>query len=190
MSNVGAAERAEQREVPAAVDPFTRLFHAEFAYVHASLRRLGVNDRDVEDVAHDVFLQIHGKLATYDAARPLRPWLFGFCFRAASDYRRLARHRRELLSEAHEPSDPRPLADERVERREEAMLVADALDGIDLGRRAVLIAYELDECPMKEIAESLEIPLQTAYSRLRVARQEFASAVRRLRMLREAHAKR
>lgn len=188
ISSVGAAQRVDRTdEASGAIDSFTRLFHAEFAYVHASLRRLGVTDRDVEDVTHEVFLQIHAKLATYDTTRPLRPWLFGFCFRAASDYRRLARHRRELFADAHEPTDPEPLADESVARRQEAALVAAALNEIDLERRAVLVAYELDECPMKEIAATLSIPLATAYSRLRVAREEFASAVRRLRLLREAH---
>ena len=66
---------------------FTGLFAAEFDYVWASLRRLGVNERDVEDIAHDVFLHVYRKLGSYDPKRPVRPWLFGFAYRAASDYR-------------------------------------------------------------------------------------------------------
>jgi RNA polymerase sigma-70 factor (ECF subfamily) len=149
-----------------------------------------VNVRDVEDIAHEVFLRVHEKFATFAGARPIRPWLFGFCFRAASDYRRLARHRREWIGDAGEPPDSRPLADEAVARKQEATLVARALDSIDLDRRAVLVAFELDEIPMKEIAENLGVPLQTAYSRLRVAREEFASAVRRLRLIEGSHAQR
>jgi RNA polymerase sigma-70 factor (ECF subfamily) len=37
---------------------------------------------------------------------------------------------------------------------------------------------------MKEIAEALGIPLHTAYSRLRVAREELAAAIRRDRLKR------
>jgi RNA polymerase sigma-70 factor (ECF subfamily) len=77
-----------------------------------------------------------------------------------------------------------PLAEDALVRLEESRLVAEALATIELERRAVLIAYELDECPMKEVAEALQIPLHTAYSRLRVAREEFGAAVRRLRLRR------
>jgi DNA-directed RNA polymerase specialized sigma24 family protein len=38
----------------------------------------------------------------------------------------------------------------------------------------------VDEMPMREIAEQLELPLFTAYSRLRKARKELDSALARL----------
>jgi RNA polymerase sigma-70 factor (ECF subfamily) len=163
---------------------FSRLFAAEYPYVWASLRRLGVSVRDAEDVAHDVMVKVYQKLDAYDSARPLRPWLFGFAFRAASDYRRLARHRIEIMGRDDEPEVSAPLADEALSRRQDAELVAEALDTIPLERRAVLVAFELEQLPMKDIAEALGVPLHTAYSRLRVAREEFGSAVRRLRLRR------
>ena len=165
-------------------EAFSRLFAAEFGYVFASLRRLGVGTRDLEDVAHEVFLQLYAKFDRLDPSRPVRPWLFGFAFRAASDYRRLARHRVEVLGRDVDAPALAPLAEDRVSRREDAELVEEALEAIDIDRRAVLIAYELDETPMKEIAEALDLPLNTAYSRLRVAREEFSEAVRRLRLRR------
>lgn len=173
-----------QRPAPDAV-AFQAVFRSELAYVWGTLRRLGVSARDAEDVAHEVFVQVYKKLADYDRARPLRPWLFGFAFRAASDYRRLARHRVEVLGgdeeAGGEPEAAGPHPEDALASREECALVFAALERVDLDRRAVLVAYELDECPMKEIAETLGIPLHTAYSRLRVAREEFAAAVERLR---------
>jgi RNA polymerase sigma-70 factor, ECF subfamily len=163
---------------------FQTLFRAELGYVWGSLRRLGVSARDAEDVAHDVFLRVYEKLDAYDPARPLRPWLFGFAYRAASDYRRLARHRVEVIGEDADAPTRGPLADDAIAHAEDVALVAEALDAIDLDRRAVLVAYELDECPMKEIAEAIGIPLHTAYSRLRVAREELAAAVRRAKLRR------
>ncbi len=159
---------------------FRHVFESEFAYVWGSLRRLGVDLRNVEDVTHDVFLQVFSKLGSYDRGRPIRPWLFGFAFRAASDYRRQARHRREVMGVDRETAHGAAAPEAALSQAEEGHLVLRALELIPIERRAVLIAYELDATPMKEIAESLEIPLHTAYSRLRVAREEFAAAVRRL----------
>jgi len=168
--------------VLAAVDPvftpldgagFQRLFRAEFRYVWTSLRRLGVPPRDIEDVAHEMFLEVHRQLVRYDPRRPARPWLFAFALRFAADYRKQARVRREGFGEAPEMLDPSPGADARV-----------ALEAVELERRAVFILFELDEVPMADIATSLGLPVNTAYSRLRLARDEFAAAARRIQLRR------
>jgi RNA polymerase sigma-70 factor (ECF subfamily) len=109
----------------------------------------------------------------------MRPWLFAFAFRFASDYRRLVRHRVEIFAEPVGTSAS-PAADDVVAARELRALIAKALDSIDLVRRGVFILHEIDARPMVEIAETLGIPLNTAYSRLRVAREEFTATFRLL----------
>jgi RNA polymerase sigma-70 factor (ECF subfamily) len=158
---------------------FRSIFDREFSYVWTSLRRLGVAPRDLEDVTHDVFVEVFRNLGRYDATRPLRPWLFAFAFRFASDYRRLARHRVEVYEEPAGASADPP-ADDVVAARELRAVIMKALDSIELVRRGVFILHELDARPMAEIAEALGIPLNTAYSRLRVARQEFTTTFRLL----------
>jgi RNA polymerase sigma-70 factor, ECF subfamily len=159
---------------------FQALFTAELAWMWTTLRRLGVRPADLEDVTHDVFLTVYRKLDVYDAERPLRPWLFAFAYRAASDYRRLARHREEPTEDIPEPEASFARGDEMLERKQESALVHAALAQIDLDRRAVLVAHEIDGTPMKDVAAALGIPLNTAYSRLRIAREELTAAVRRL----------
>ena len=53
---------------------FRALFDAEFSYVWTSLRRMGVPARDLEDLTHDVLLEVYKRLESYDPSRPLRPW--------------------------------------------------------------------------------------------------------------------
>jgi RNA polymerase sigma-70 factor, ECF subfamily len=162
------------------------IFDEHFDYVWATLRRLGVRDADREDLVHEVFLKVHSRLSDYDPTRPLRPWLFGFAYRVAIDHRRLARHRVEVLGE---PADARAAtldADERVAAIERRELLIKALDTLDLDHRAVLVMHDLDETPMPQIAEMLGIPLNTGYSRLRLARQHVAAAATRLDVARGA----
>jgi RNA polymerase sigma-70 factor (ECF subfamily) len=149
-------------------DEFRRLFDENYDYVWSSLRRLGVQLRDLEDLTHEVFIEVHAKLDRYDRCRPIRPWLFAFALRFASDYRKLARHTTELRDETEAPANV-PSAEELVATTESAVLLRAALDGLSLELRAVIVLYEIDETPMKEIAETLGIPLYTGYSRLRLA---------------------
>jgi RNA polymerase sigma-70 factor, ECF subfamily len=148
------------------------IYRSEISYVVHSLRRLGVQGAELEDVAHDVFVAVYRHLGERDTARPLRPWLFGFCFRIASDHRKLARHRHEAPALAHEPADPAPQPDALVadERLRHQLLAA--LDSMDFEKRSLVVMHDLEGIAVPEIAALLAVPVNTAYSRLRLARAE------------------
>jgi RNA polymerase sigma-70 factor, ECF subfamily len=161
----------------------TAVFQREFRYVWNSLRRMGVHERDLEDVAHEVFVRVHDQLALFDVTRPLKPWLFGIALGVATNYRRLARHRVDLMSDLPdfpEVTDPEDAAEDALLRRERAALVQGALQKVPLEQRAVLVLHELDGCAIPEVATTLSLSLNTAYSRLRLGREAFRTAFRRL----------
>jgi RNA polymerase sigma-70 factor (ECF subfamily) len=159
---------------------FRDLYRDHCGYVWNSLRRLGVREADIEDIAHEVFLSVYKRFADYDPARPIKPWLFGFAYRTASDYRARPQHRREVAEDAMDHVDEQPRADEQIEAVERRALVAQALARIELDRRAVFVMHEIDGVKIPEVADALSLPLNTAYSRLRLAREEFAEAVKRI----------
>jgi RNA polymerase sigma-70 factor (ECF subfamily) len=166
--------------MPAEGPDFAAIFRSEFSYVWNTLARLGIRAVDLEDASHELFCHVHRKLPTYDASRPLRPWLFGFAFRLAADYRRLSRHRLELTGLEVERADPAPSTIDQLISAEERALIETALTLVPLERRAVLILHEIDGTPVPVIAAALSLPLNTTYSRLRLARADLASAVKRL----------
>ena len=163
---------------------FRTIFETEFEYVWHSLRRLGVRERDVDDVTHDAFIVVYRALDQYDPGRPLRPWLFGIASRLAANYRRRAYHRGDVMEPATEVADQALGADETLASRQATDLVQAALDTLDDDRRSVFVLHELDGTSVPDIAAALSIPLNTAYSRLRLARVDFSAAVRRLRAAR------
>ena len=180
---VTPALTAEGTQRPALDRRFRDLFESQASYVAATMGRLGVRDADRDDLVSEVFVRVHRELDRYDESRPIRPWLFAFAARVASDHRRLARHRREVLGdEAHEEPSSMPLPDRALESSEAKRLVDRALDELDLDKRAVFVLHDLDETPVPEIARALGIAEGTAYSRLRAARAEFTAAVRRAQL--------
>jgi RNA polymerase sigma-70 factor (ECF subfamily) len=138
-------------------------------------------EKDLEDAVHDVFLVVHRHLGDYDPSRPLRPWVTGIAYRVAANYRRRAAHRHEVAGDPPpDAASAQPRPDDVVQQRQAAALVQRALDDLEEGRRAVFVLHELEGHAVPEVARMLEVPVNTAYSRLRLARAQFTAAVRRL----------
>ncbi len=160
---------------------FAKLYRAHFAHVWHTLRRVGVPRGQLEDATHDVFVVVHRRLSDFDAPRPARPWLAGIAVRVAADRRRKAYRRRETPAAPEDLTlkDPGCSPERNAQRSEDHRVVAAALATLPPEQRAVFVMHEIDGFGMPEIAEALRAPLNTCYSRLRLARRRFAEAARR-----------
>jgi RNA polymerase sigma-70 factor (ECF subfamily) len=165
---------------------FPALYRQQARYVFRTLRRLGVRGAEIDDLVQEVFMVVFRRLSDYDPARPIEPWLFGIAYRLVS-VRQRHRSRRivEVASDASDlvddaaPGPEASLADRQA--REKVLL---ALEALDLDQRAVFVMHDIDGQPIPAVAETLDIPLNTTYSRLRAARAKFAARVRRLQLKR------
>lgn len=155
------------------------LFRSEMEFVMNTARRCGLSDADAEDVAQLVFLALQRRLHTLQSPESVRPWLFTVTRRISYD-RRGETHEPELLPDGlGEIEDEIPLAEEQIARTERRKEVLDLLEEIEPARRAVLVMHVLDDVPMREVAAALQIPIGTAYNRLRLARHDLRAAVNR-----------
>lgn len=165
--------RASQSPVPSLDERFEAMFREYFSYVVHSLRLLGVQERDLDDVAQDVFVTVHRRYADYDPNRPVKAWLFSFAARFASNYRRLVRHRLESDVDADTVLDA--VADTRGKeesyRQSQLSFLQHALSSMVEEQRVVLIMHDIHGLTAPEIAEALSLPLNTVYSRVRRARK-------------------
>lgn len=178
----GAASSAPS-EAAARARAFRQAYDAHVAFVWRNLRRLGVMDRDVEDKCQEVFVVAHRRWAEFEErGYGPRAWLFQIVLRVASDARR---HRRRHpvdpdggIAEGRQSVEaPQATA---LARKQALDLLDRALSSIDMGRRAVLVLHEIEQMTAPEIARTLELPINTVYSRLRVARLELAAELARL----------
>lgn len=163
---------------------FRAMYDAQLDFVWRNLRRLGVNEGDVDDKAQEVFVIAHRRFGDFEErGHGPRAWLFQIVLRVASDARR---HRRRHPVDpdggaAQERQSIAPPQADAFDARQDLDLLDRALRTIDVGRGAVLVLHEIEEMTAPEIADVLGIPLNTVYSRLRVARGELEDAIARLR---------
>ncbi|EDM74062.1 RNA polymerase, sigma-24 subunit, ECF subfamily protein [Plesiocystis pacifica SIR-1] len=151
------------------------VFREHHDYVWRSLRRLGLGEDQVDDAVQDVFLVVHERLDEFEFRASLRTWLFRICMNVAMSHQRRSQrdNQAELLI-------PQGSLTEKLERREALRLLDALLDSLDTEQRAVYVLAEIEGHSGPEIARMLGIELNTAYSRLRLARAKMARALRRL----------
>ena len=154
------------------------VYERELDYLFETLQRMGASPREVEDLAQEVFLVLHRNWPDLDVSRPFRPYLFAVAFRVVCAHRR--RRGREIPYAYLEAEDPAVGPEESLQSKQSAHLLMAALDTIPLQRRAVVVMHDLDGFPIVEVAARLSLTRFGAYARLRKARKELASALRRL----------
>jgi len=129
---------------------------------------LGVPAHEAQDLCQEVMLTVHRKLPDFDG-QSLRGWLYGICVRVASDYRRSARVRREVVSEAPPDQSVEASQADALDHKRRLTLLLAALDQLDEGKRAAFVLHEIEELTLAEVSEALQTPIQTVYSRIRAA---------------------
>lgn len=162
---------------------FSAIYTAYFDFVWSSARRLGVGEEAVDDVVQEVFVIIHSRLHTIQQPDSLRSWVYGVTRRTVSGYHRARRARGVhglevgVVDETFPAPQRTPL--EQTEQNDQVQLLSKLLAELDETKREIFVLAELEEMTAPEIAHALEIPLNTAYSRLRAARQAFEQALAR-----------
>ena len=162
---------------------FAALYKSHFAFVWRNLRRLGVPETRLRDAAQDAFLVVHRRLNEFAGRGTLEAWLYSIVRRVAAD------HRRHILRKSPGTSEPEAeLTDDgeldpedQAARGEEMRVLLRLLNELDPERREILILVDLEGMSVTEAASILGCNLNTAYSRLRSARQHMQAGFERYR---------
>ncbi|AKU93662.1 RNA polymerase sigma factor RpoE [Labilithrix luteola] len=153
---------------------FSEVYTQYYRFVWRVLRAFGVPPTIVEDVAQDVFVVVHRRLPEFEGRSDVRTWLFRIAKWVVTDERR-----RRRAKPAHEPLDDAAVADARpgpfeMAARSEAVRTLERILGrMDEEKRIVFVLMDLEEMKALEVADLLATNVNTVYSRLRLAREQF-----------------
>jgi len=158
------------------------IIDAEYASVWRLVRRLGVAEAAIDDAVQEIFWVLARRLDEVQEGSE-RSFLYGVALRIAATSRRRSESLREVSYEDEErelvapASSPDALLDERRAR----VLLDTILDRMPEELRTVLVLHELEGLQVKQIAELVGIPVGTAGSRLRRAREAFTAVAKIVR---------
>ncbi len=155
---------------------FAHLFRQHYTWVWRLIRRLGVSEAQVDDVAQQVFLIANDKLGQITRGRE-RAFLAAAAQRVAANARRGAARRKDCPDDGEvqkRASDATP--EQLLDLKQRRARLDGWLDAIPAELRAPFVMFELEGHSLQEIANILAVPLGTVKTRLRRARALFLQA--------------
>lgn len=179
------AEAEAEAEAPAQASNTSvlrALVEQHYGSVTRLLRRLGVRPAQLDDAAQEVFWIAARRLADIQPGKG-QAFLYGVALRVAAQETRRQRLAEPIADLEAVPRlrDLEPSPEEQLERRQARELLDTILAALPAELREVLVLFELEGLEVREIAELQAIPMGTASSRLRRAREEFSAIVKRVR---------
>jgi RNA polymerase sigma-70 factor (ECF subfamily) len=166
---------------PEAMD-LRSLFERHYASMWRLLRRLGVSADQVDDATQELFWVAARRLSDIQPGRE-HSFLYGVALRIAASQVRRQKAAMPLAEVGQVPLmvDDRPSPEDQLAERQARRLLDDVLHRMPGDLRTVFVLFELEGLEVRQIAELQEIPVGTASSRLRRAREEFSAITKRLR---------
>jgi RNA polymerase sigma-70 factor (ECF subfamily) len=139
-----------------------------------------------EDLSQDVFLKLYKSLDTFDRRANFQTWLISVSRNLCIDHYRSVRKERETMNRDVDASTLSPVskdlaADVRLERRDRARLLRQALECLAPTLRTAVMLRDIHELTYQEIADRLRVPEGTVKSRINRGRTELARQIQRLR---------
>jgi RNA polymerase sigma-70 factor (ECF subfamily) len=138
------------------------------------LARATRDAHDIDDLVHGTFLAAAASAARYDGRASCRPWLIGIAAQLLRRRRRSFGYFFSMLGTLKDlqvaSSDPRARLQARTDLER-------ALRRLSEAKRVTLLMAEVEGMTCPEIAEALEIPIGTVWTRLHAARRELRQAL-------------
>ena len=153
-------------------EAFARLVAEYRAPVYSYLVRCGVSPADRDDLFQEVFIKVHAAAQSYDAGRPLHPWLFTIVANTVRNHHR-RRRVRELLhldGTSHEASTSSADGETVAAARQTVAWLEEEIGRLPQVQREVLILVCIENLAQKEAASALGLPVNTVKTHLRRAR--------------------
>ncbi len=167
------------RYIAGDLESFDRLMTAHEGKVFAvCLRILGDRDKALE-ASQETFIAVLRKAGSFQGRSAFTTWLYRIAVNSCYDVlRREGRQPAARLPETYQPADPSALWE--LEAAETRPAIERALAEMPAEYAAVVVLSDLQDLPLRTVAESLELPLGTVKSRLFRGRKQLAHALQNL----------
>lgn len=161
---------------PISATEFDELVKSYLPSVYRYLLTMLRQKEAAEDMAQEAFMRAWQHIGSYDTSKPFKPWILRIARNCALDSLR----KKQLLSISlldrqeqntlEQIPDISPIPHEAAVTNETKEDIKTALQSLKYDYQEILTLHYLEDLTVPDIAQMLEIPLETARTRLRRGR--------------------
>ncbi len=170
-------------------DAFNDIILSQQRYVYSLAMRVFRNNEDAEDLVQNTFIRVFRTISQYNGDSRFTTWLYRIVINLARDELRARGRKVPIINPGggdDDEFDPVTLiVDDSATRDPQAMLehnetrrmLERAMDQLEPQFRLVLTLYYFDDLKYTDIAEILEIPLNTVKSHIRRGKERLREII-------------
>jgi RNA polymerase sigma-70 factor, ECF subfamily len=146
-------------------EAFTELFHRYKQPIYGFFRRRVADPAHAEELTQETFLALLRAATRYEPRALFRTYFYAIAFRILRAHRRKAAFRAAFFGQGNSSADPA-----RRDATEAGLWVRRAVEKLEPVDREVVLLREFEQLSYAEIADLLQLPVNTVRSRLFRAR--------------------
>ncbi|MCA9934957.1 MAG: RNA polymerase sigma factor [Ardenticatenaceae bacterium] len=173
MSDIDSlVERCQRGELAAFTDLF-RLYESQAYRLAVTILH---DEQDAEDAVQDVFLRVFERVKDYRGQSTFKTWFTSIVVNTCRDKLRRRKVRRALSLDWIRGKASAHDVPGEVDQRQQQEQLWQMVNSLDEKYRLPIILHYVERLPCQEVAQILEIPTSTVYSRLNTAREKLRAA--------------
>ena len=156
-------------------EAFESIYKEYSGFVYNVAYRVVNNIDEAQEITQEVFLTVYRKLKSFKFKSSLKTWVYRIAVNMAIDYaRKKSREQDHTVlyvdnNKLNKTIDP---VGENIEREQQEKTISTLLDALSPDQRVCIVLRSIEDLSYQEIAESLNININTVRSRLKRAREK------------------
>jgi RNA polymerase sigma-70 factor (ECF subfamily) len=155
---------------------FGKLMQAYRKPVYSFLVRNGLDQHNRDDVFQEIFLKIHKAAHTYQANKPLSPWIFTIAINTIRNFKRQHQPLALCVDAAAEIIDDQPSPSQTAQLDETIDWLETAIIQLPEAQANAFALIIIEGMKIKDVSDVLGLPINTIKTQLRRARLNLMSA--------------
>lgn len=172
------SEKTIQEAAKGDMSSFESLYRHTSGLVYSTAYRITMNKADAEEVTQDVFMKVFRNLDKYEEGTSFKSWIYRIAANTAINcYRKKSKEfsrREDFDLTVKTQGIPSPI-NKKIDNDEDRAQISLLLNMLNPDQRACIIFREIEGLSYQQIAEAMNININTVRSRLRRARETLLS---------------
>ncbi len=157
------------------VESFEKIYRAYSDFVYNVAFRVVNNIDEAQEVTQEVFIAVYRNLKGFKFKSSFKTWVYRITINSAINFAKKRSKERSRIVEFNDKSEFNTTVDsvsEKIEEEQHEKILSTLLEALNPDQRACVVLRNIEGLSYQEIAESLNININTVRSRLKRAREK------------------